>query len=336
MRAKAIRWTMTDGHSGEFQRISAYFAPLAAGAPGALGLTDDAAVFALDPGMELVTTVDTIVEGVHFIGDETPADIARKASRTNLSDLASMGARPLGYFLSLSVPKRVDDTWIADFCAGLAADQEIFGWSLMGGDSTSTPGPVSISITAMGQVPAGQALRRSGAKVGDAIFVSGTIGNGHLGLLAAQSQLGFGEEIDWLAGRYRVPQPRTALGEALRGNAHAVMDISDGLVADLGHLCRASGVAAQIIAPSVPLSDAAAEVIAEHPALFAAALTGGDDYELLITGPADAIEAAALESQTQVTKIGEIVVSSEGEPVVQVRDSDGVLMRFAVEGFRHG
>lgn len=327
---------MAETHSGEFQRIASFFRPLAARAPGALDLRDDAALLSPDPGQELVVTNDTVVEGVHFIGDEAPDDIARKAGRTNLSDLAAMGAQPLGYFLSLSIPKRVDDAWVEAFCLGLAEDQSLFEWSLMGGDSTATPGPISLSITAIGQVPHGMATKRSGAQVGDSIFVSGTIGDGHLGLLAAQGRLGFGEEAAWLASRYRVPEPRIALGVSIRGIAHASMDISDGLVADLGHLCQASVVSARVFGPRVPLSDAASEVIADRPSLFSAALTGGDDYELLFTGPADAIKAAAQCSGTKVTQIGEIVAGEAGIAPVQVIDTDGVAMHFDVEGFRHG
>lgn len=323
------------GTSGEFARIEKFFAPLTSGAPGALNLQDDGAVLRPDPGHELAITLDTIVEGVHFIGDETPGDIARKAARVNLSDLASMGAAPLGYFLSLSVPGSIEDAWVQAFCAGLAEDQAEFGWQLMGGDSTSTPGPITLSITAMGQVPCGSALRRSGAKVGDALYVSGTIGDGHLGLLAAQHRLGFGAAVEWLIERYRVPQPKIALGQALVGRAHAVIDISDGLVADLGHICRASGVAAVLSAPSVPVSQAASDVIAQDPNLFIDALTGGDDYELLITGPAEAVEAAASQTGTRITRIGDIVSERTALERVTVLDSDGIAMRIAVGGFRH-
>ena len=317
--------------TGEFHRIATYFAPLAAGNDGALGLKDDAALIRPPPGRDLVVTADTLVETVHFVGDETPSDIARKSLRTNLSDLAAMGAEPMGYFLSLSLPKRIGEDWIAGFCDGLAADQAEFGLSLLGGDSTSTPGPISIAITAMGSVEAGKALKRSGAQVGDGIFVSGTIGDGFLGLLAAQGRLPPSMETESLRRRYLLPQPRIALGRALVGAAHAAMDVSDGLIADMAHICAASGVGADISAPSVPVSDAAGEQVADNPDLFADMLTGGDDYELLITGPEQAIRDAAACCDTPVTRIGSIVAGSG----VTVRDSDGAPLTFLQTGFRH-
>jgi thiamine-monophosphate kinase len=329
---------MADGHgsgsggdTGEFHRIAAYFRPLAKDAPAALNLSDDTALIETPPGAVLATTVDTLVEGVHFVGDEPAGLIARKALRVNLSDLAAMGAAPMGYLLSLSVPARIDDAWIAAFAAGLAEDQAAFGLSLLGGDSTSTPGPVSIAVTAMGTVAPEDALRRSGARAGDAVYVSGTIGDGALGLRAAQGRLPPGEGAAALLARYRLPTPRLALGRALAGRATAAMDVSDGLIADLGHICAASGVAARIDTVRVPLSEAAAWHVADDPDLFPELLTGGDDYELLITGAPDRIEAAAREAETPVTRIGEIIT---GEGVTAV-DGDGAPIAFARTGFRH-
>jgi|TARA_R110000744_G_scaffold33360_6_gene78288 thiamine-monophosphate kinase len=331
MRIMADKQKEPSPATGEFHRIAQYFRPLAKGAPGAFNLGDDAAVFAVPPGRELVVTLDTIVEGVHFIGDEAADMLARKAMRVNLSDLAAMGATPLGYFLSLSLPKRIDDSWIEAFCAGLASDQTEFDWHLMGGDSTSTPGPISIAVTALGTVPVGQALRRSGAQVGDAVYVSGGIGDGFLGLLAAQGQLPYGPEADAMLRRYRCPDPRIALGLALVGRAHAAMDVSDGLIGDLAHICEQSGVGAVLRAQSVPLSASAAELVADQPNLYLELLTGGDDYELLITGRAPDIEAAAADSGCRVTCIGEIV---SGDRVV-VHDADGEELTFTHVGFRH-
>jgi thiamine-monophosphate kinase len=318
--------------SGEFHRIAAYLRPLTRGMPGALDLRDDAALMSVPAGRELVLTADTLVEGVHFIGDEPPDRLARKALRVNLSDLAAMGAKPTGYLLSMSLPARIGDDWVAGFCEGLAADQAAFGWALLGGDSTATPGPVSIAVTALGTVEAGAALQRAGGRAGDALYVSGTVGDGFLGLLAAQNRLAPGPEADSLAARYHLPEPRVALGLALIGRAHAALDISDGLVADLAHLCRASGVGARVDARSVPLSAAAASVLAGDPDLFPDLLTGGDDYELLIAGPAEAIEAAAAEADTRVTHIG-MLEAGEG---VRVLDADGNAIAFARPGYRHG
>lgn len=320
------------GGSGEFHRIATYFAPLARGSEASLGLTDDAALLSVPEGMELAVTADTLVESIHFFGDEPADALAQKSVRVNLSDLAAMGAKPHGYFLSISLPGRIDDEWIEAFCKGLERDQAAFGWHLMGGDSTSTPGPISIAVTALGLVEKGRALRRSGARPGDAVFVSGTIGDGFLGLLAAQGRLPYGPEAEAVLQRYHRPEPRVSLGMALAGTAHAAMDVSDGLVADLTHICAASGVGADVDARSVPLSPAGAELLAGAPDLFPEILTGGDDYELLVTGPEDTIRAAAATCDTRLTRIGVI----REEPGVAVRDGDGNLLEFAQTGFRHG
>ncbi len=314
---------------GEFVRIARYFKPLAG--PGALELGDDAAVFAPPVGRELVVAADAMVAGVHFLADDPPDLVARKLLRTNLSDLAAMGAVPFGYLLTVSVPRGTPDAWFAAFSAGLAQDQAEFGVALLGGDTTSTAGPVSLSLTIMGSVAPGQALRRNGARAGDGIWVSGTIGDGALGLLAAQGAIVDG----YLADRYRVPQPRLALGAALHGIAHAAMDVSDGLVQDLGHLCRESGVAAEIEAGWVPLSDAARQVVAAEPGRLALCLTGGDDYELLFAVP-PALDAGLIEVARAVgipvTRIGAF---RTGEPRVTVMGMDGAAMGLSRGGWSH-
>lgn len=309
---------------GEFVRIARYFRPLAG--PGALALGDDAAVFAPPAGRELVVAADAMVAGVHFLPDDPPDLVARKLLRTNLSDLAAMGAVAFGYLLTVSVPRGTPEAWFEGFSAGLAADQAAFGVTLLGGDTTSTPGPVSLSLTIMGSVAPGRALRRNGARAGDGIWVSGTIGDGALGLLAAQ-----GEIADaYLADRYRVPRPRMALGAALVGIAGAAMDVSDGLVQDLGHLCRESGVAAEIEAGLVPLSEAARAV-----GRLELCLTGGDDYELLFAVPpardAELLEVARAVG-IPVTRIGTF---RAGEPRVTVIGNDGVGMRLSRGGWSH-
>ena len=314
---------------GEFVRIARYFKPLAG--PGALELGDDAAVFAPPVGRELVVAADAMVAGVHVLADDPPDLVARKLLRTNLSDLAAMGAVPFGYLLTVSVPRGTPDAWFAAFSAGLAQDQAEFGVALLGGDTTSTAGPVSLSLTIMGSVAPGQALRRNGARAGDGIWVSGTIGDGALGLLAAQGAIVDG----YLADRYRVPQPRLALGAALHGIAHAAMDVSDGLVQDLGHLCRESGVAAEIEAGWVPLSDAARQVVAAEPGRLALCLTGGDDYELLFAVP-PALDAGLIEVARAVgipvTRIGAF---RTGEPRVTVMGMDGAAMGLSRGGWSH-
>jgi thiamine-monophosphate kinase len=262
----------------EFDRIARHFRPLAG--PGALNLTDDAAVFAPPAGRELVVTADAMVESVHFLPNTAPDLIARKLLRVNLSDLAAMGATPLGYLVTISVPRSFTDDWFANFATGLAADQAEFAIAMLGGDTTQTPGPLTLSLTAIGHVAPGAALRRNGAQPGDAVWVTGTIGDGALGLAAARGDLP--DPDGYLKSRYDLPTPRLNL--PLAGWAHAAMDVSDGLFQDLGHICRASGLAAVVEAALIPLSPQAR---AAGPAWREAAMVGGDDYELLLAAPAD-------------------------------------------------
>jgi thiamine-monophosphate kinase len=310
----------------EFALIARHFRPLAG--PGALDLQDDAAVLTPPPGRELVLTCDAMVEGVHFLPDDPPDLIGRKLLRVNLSDLAAKGATPLGYLMTVSTPRSIADAWFAGFAAGLAQDQREYGITLLGGDTTSTPGPISLSLTAIGHVAPGQAVHRSGATPGDGVWVTGTIGDGALGLEVARGRLA--DPTGYLLSRYRLPQPR--LGLAIAGIASAGMDVSDGLVQDLGHICRASGVAAEIDARLLPLSDA---VRAAGPEWLATCLTGGDDYELLLGVPPDR-EAALLRSSCGVglvvTRIGDF---RPGGPEVMVRGTDGKPMSFASGGWSH-
>lgn len=309
----------------EFGLIARHFRPLAG--EGGLGLLDDAALMTPPPGRQLVLTTDAMVEGVHFRPADPPDTIGRKLLRVNLSDLAAMAAVPLAYLLTVSAPRGTPDAWFAAFAAGLAVDQALFGISLLGGDTTSTPGPVSLTLTCIGHVAPGQALRRAGASVGDEIWVTGTIGDGALGLAALQGHIQDPE--GFLAGRYRLPQPR--LGLALHGIASAGMDVSDGLVQDLGHLCRLAGLGAQVQAARVPLSPA---VAAAGPAWRTACLSGGDDYELLLAVPP--VRAAALQQLAEaagvaVTRIG-IFVAGEG---VLVLNEDGMPIVLDSPGWSH-
>lgn len=321
-------------HLDEFQRIARFFAPLAA--PEALGLIDDVALIPGPPGEQYVLKTDAIVEGVHFLPDDPPAQVAQKLLRVNLSDLAAKGATPLGYLLMTALPETRDEAWLADFARGLALDQAAYGIGLLGGDSVATPGPVTLSVAAIGRIAAGRAILRRGARVGDRIYVSGTLGDAALGVMAAKGMaLGIAREAsDFLIDRFRLPQPRLALGSRLIGLATAMMDISDGLVADLGHLCAASGVAATVEAPLLPLSPATAAALSVDPARLASVLGGGDDYELLFTAPASAeteIAAAAQAAAVPVTAIGSIV-AGQG---VRVRDRDGVEITVMVAGYEH-
>jgi len=319
---------------GEFELIRRYFAPLAG--PGSLKLTDDAAVVDLQPGRSLVATTDTVIAGVHFLADDPPDLIARKALRVNLSDLASMGAEPLGYLLVTALPAGIDENWVAQFSRGLAQDQAEFSIALLGGDTAFTPGPLSLTITALGQVERGKALLRSGAKPGDRVYVSGTIGDSAFGLKLAKGEpltLSPSEKSS-LLDRYRLPQPRLGLGRRLIGVASAAMDVSDGFAADLGHICQASRVGALVEAAKLPVSPALRSVLEAGEASLVEVATGGDDYELLFTAPA-AVELLlgriATELALPLTAVGEI----RREPGVIVLDQNGRAVELGPGGYRH-
>ncbi len=320
----------------EFDLIARHFAPLAAAAPGALGLTDDAALIAPAPGRRHVIATDTLIGGVHFLTDD-PADlVARKLLRVNLSDIAAMGAVPRFYLLAFSLSATVDDSWVAAFAAGLARDQDEFDVTLIGGDTTSTPGPTNLTLTAIGEVADGAELRRSTARPDDVIYVSGTIGDAALGLAVLKGDFAGLPEPHRavLIDRYRLPRPRVALGPALCGIATAAIDISDGLVADLGHVCAASGVGARIEQARIPLSDAAAAATLADPGAISAILTGGDDYELAFTAPEDAAGAvaeAARAAGVPVAAIGRITAGGG----VGVVDGAGREIGLESAGYSH-
>jgi thiamine-monophosphate kinase len=305
---------MADDISGEDRLIARFFAPIATH-PGALGLSDDAAFIKPPPGCDLVLKTDAIIGGVHFFADDAAGAVASKALRVNLSDLAAKGAKPLGFLLSLALPKEIGDDWLSGFAEGLRADAVLFGCPLFGGDTDRTPGPVTISIAMFGSVPEGTMVRRAGAKAGDAVFVSGTIGDAALGLaLRKKTDKGAAWKLSeaqrqHLTSRYLLPQPRNALAEAVRTHASAAMDVSDGLAGDFTKLCRASKVAAEIAVARVPLSDAAKAAIAAEPSMLETALTGGDDFEIVCTVPsakAASFRAAAQAAKVAVSEIGQI------------------------------
>jgi thiamine-monophosphate kinase len=315
---------------GEFEFIARRLRPLAT-ADAALGLTDDAALLDPTPGRQLVLTKDAMVAGVHFLPDDPPAQIAQKLLRVNLSDLAAMGAAPLGYLLALARPSAITDAWLGEFCAGLAADNAEFKIALLGGDTVATPGPLTLSLTALGEVPNGAALLRRGARPGENLWVSGTLGDAALGLQALQGKLEVtGEARARLIERYRLPRPRLALGQALRNIATAAIDISDGLLADLGHILEVSGVGAGLDADALPLSPPARDL----PGARDAALSGGDDYELLFTAPPDRrddLEALARRLDLPLTRIGSI----RAQPGLDVLDQAGTLLQVPKAGWEH-
>jgi thiamine-monophosphate kinase len=321
-----------DDMSGEDRLIARFFKPIATH-PGALGLADDAAFIKPPPGCDLVLKTDAIIGGVHFFAKDAARDVARKALRVNLSDLAAKGAKPLGFLLSLALPKEIGDEWLSGFAEGLRGDAVLFGCPLFGGDTDRTPGPITISIAMVGSVPEGTIVRRAGAQAGDAVFVSGSIGDAALGLALRKGAAWplNDAQREHLTSRYLLPQPRNALSEAVRTHASAAMDVSDGLVGDFTKLCRASKVAAAIEVARVPLSDAAKAVLAAEPSMLETALIGGDDYEIVCTvpaGKAESFRAAAQAANVAVSEIGEIkagegarFLAADGKPLIFKRAS---------------
>lgn len=271
--------------SGEETFIRRHFAPLAG--PGALSLRDDAALIRPPPGCDLVVTTDAVVAGVHFFASDPAGDIARKALRVNLSDLAAKGASPLGFLLTIALPVTIGDDFVVPFAAALGADASHFACVLLGGDTVATPGPLTISITAIGHVPSGTMVPRDGARDGDNLFVTGTIGDAALGLLVLKDDPRLAPlssvHRDFLVDRYRNPQPRNALANVVRECATAAMDVSDGFAGDLTKMLGLAGLSAQIDITDVPLSVAASTAVATSPDLRQTIITGGDDYEILCT-----------------------------------------------------
>ncbi len=327
---------------GEFELIARFFRPLAAAEKGALALLDDAAVLRVPPGRRLVATTDCLVAGVHFLKNARPEDIAPKLLRVNLSDLAAMGAEPRWYLLAAAFPQNAGAGWIGRFARALKREQKKFGVVLVGGDTVATPGPATFTVTALGLAAKGKELRRSGARAGDDIYVSGTIGDGALGLRVLDGRLRLSTaHARALIARYHRPIPRIALGLGLAGLARAAIDVSDGLIADLGHICAASGVAARIEADRVPLSPAAMAALGANPELLADVLAGGDDYELVFTAPpagAGRIGALARKLDVPVARIGRIVSSWPARasgPRVWVTNARGKTLKLGRTGWRH-
>ena len=302
-------------------------------------LTDDAAVLkAL--GEDIVVTTDAIVEGVHFLSGDPPLTIAKKALRVNLSDLAAKGATPAGFVLTLAL-REVDENWLADFARGLGEDTSVFSCPLLGGDTVSTPGPLMVSITAFGRVPEGTMIHRSGARPGDQVVVTGTIGDAALGLdilrkgRVATALAGDAASRDVLVDRYRVPQPRNTLAPAVRAHASAAMDVSDGLAGDLAKLCAASGVSATIELAAIPLSKAASAVLVAGAVSLSEIVSGGDDYEILCTVAADALKPlaeAASASGIAVKRIGTIIA---GKAAPRFLDANGAELALTRTSFSH-
>ena len=324
--------------TGEGSLIARYFRPIATD-PGAFQLDDDAAVLKAN-GDDIVVTTDAIVEGVHFLPDDPPGTIARKALRVNLSDLAAKGATPAGFVLTLAL-RGADEGWLQPFALALGEDAAQFGCPLLGGDTVSTPGPLMISVTAFGRVPAGKMVHRSGAKPGERVMVTGTIGDAALGLAVLKGGKVHAAASDaaaraMLVGRYRLPQPRVGLAEAVRDYASAAMDVSDGLAGDLTKLCGVSGVSTAIDLASIPLSDAARDLVSRGVVGVEALIAGGDDYEILCTIPEDRVEAftrAAFGAGVAVTSIGTVIAGTSAPKFIDKQGREVALERLSYSHF---
>lgn len=328
---------MTTGpRPGEDSLIARFFAPLAG--EGGLGLQDDAARLTPRPGHDLVLTTDALVETVHFLPGDPPGSVARKALGVNVSDLAAKGAAPAGFLLSLALPDHWTEEWLAAFAAGLGQASRDFSCPLLGGDTVRAKGALTLSVTAIGEVPEGRMVRRTTAREGDLICVTGTIGDAALGLALRSSPDWAGrlspEERGFIADRYLNPQPRWRLAEALQVHARAAMDVSDGLAGDLAKMMRASGVSAIVEAERVPLSPAAQRALQVSPGLIDRILTGGDDYEILCTLSEDKLDSFMKEADRADLALSVIgrVVAGTGLPIFRI---NGLERRYDVGSFSH-
>jgi thiamine-monophosphate kinase len=315
---------------GERARIARYFAPLAAAEAGSFSLTDDAAVLAPPDGQQLVITTDSVIEAIHVLPGATPQQFAQKLMRRNLSDLAAMGANPWRYTLNLHTPTKLPTSWFADFAATLQQEQERFGLTLVGGDSTSGGDAIHCTMTCFGLLD-GAALRRNGATKGDDIYVSGTIGGAAYALHLLQQNAAVN---DGLSAYYHCPEPRLQLGQMLRGIATSVIDISDGLLADIAQICAVSGCGAHIERDSIPLQSELQQAAKQNATAWRFALSGGDDYELCFTASASeraAIQDIATKLGLPLNRIGSI---TDGCAVI-LRDAHGHTIPVSHTGFEH-
>ncbi|MGB0719101.1 MAG: thiamine-phosphate kinase [Bdellovibrionales bacterium] len=317
----------------EFELVQTYFKPLTMDRAEAGGLVDDAAILNIPEGFDLVVSSDTLNAGVHFMKSFTPAQIAHKCLRVNLSDMAAMGAEPYCYQLNLAFSDKPDAAWARDFAGALMADQREFGVFCSGGDTTVTDGPLLVSMTMTGLVPTGRAVKRGGAKPGDMLVVSGAIGQAVIGLKIMLGVLEVDAPEDFIAASCK-PSPRTPISGVVAKYAHAAIDISDGFLSDVGHICAASGVGACIEAEAIPFTPATQKLLNSGQVDLETLLSGGDDYELALAVPPDAVDvfiAAAAQCGVQTRVVG--VFETGGG--VRVLDANGQEMAFQNTGWTH-
>jgi thiamine-monophosphate kinase len=322
---------------GEFDLIDRLFAPLAHGFAGAFDLRDDVATLPARAGHELVLKTDSTIESVHFLPGDPPDTVAQKALRRALSDLAAKGAEPEVYLLAIALPENTERIWLERFVEGLSADQARFGIALAGGETNRTPGALTITVTALGWVPEGRLVRRSGARPGDDVWVTGTIGDAAGGLCLLKNQAVLEDEAarEHLVRRFRVPEPRLKFGMAFAGIASAAIDVSDGLVADLGHVADVSEARIEIELDRLPLSPELRGLWGKDPGAALRAASAGDDYEIAFTAPveaADEIAAVAGRTLTPATRIGRVV---RGSVDAVLLDSTGRGISLQREGYTH-
>lgn len=314
---------------GEFDTIETYFLPLTRGAEAACGLCDDAAVLSVPEGMELIVTTDTLSAGTHFLRDQPAGKIAQKALRTNISDILSMGARPYCYQLALALPEALPEGFLSEFTAGLAVDQDLYGLFLSGGDTTSTLGTLTITITAFGLVEKGKAIHRSGARDGDMIALSGPVGDALCGLLMLRGEIDARDEDCIRAAQ--VPELPHELAQHLPGKVHAAADISDGLIADLGHIVRASGLTAELSLAQIEYSSAVQKILEIGEVTQEDVLTGGDDYQLVMALPPKHLEDLR-ECWPSLQVIGHF---KNGPGTVEIYDGQGDKIQLKKSGWTH-
>lgn len=330
---------MNKPRPSEDEIIANFFAPLAG--PAGLGLRDDAALLDIPADCGLVVSTDVLTSGVHFFADDPPELIARKALRANLSDLAAKAAEPKGFLLGLALPGDWTGEWLAAFAKGLAEDVACFDCPLIGGDTVRSLGALTLSITVFGAVPKGKMVPRPGVENGDFLYLTGTIGDAALGLRlrrALASDRGWAEALsqparDYLLMRHFLPLPRLALRDALRGFARTAMDVSDGLLGDLGKMLALSGMSAEIALADVPLSKAARQALAREPSLIEPILTSGDDYEIICAVAPG--EAAAFEREAAGVPVTRIGVAKAGAERPRIRDTEGRPLAFSAASYRH-
>jgi len=329
----------TSLHFDEFKMIKELLSPLSIGEVGAYGLSDDGAKIKVKNG-DIILTTDAIIKGIHFPESEDPKTIASRIIRVNLSDIAAMGAVPRAYLLVLAIPSSTTLSWMESFVEGLSCEQKEFGISLIGGDTTRTQGELMLSITMIGETYDNKVLLRNGASVGDYIYVSGFIGDASLGLslIEGRNKANSLSVTDYLINRFRKPTPRIDLGINLTGIANSAADVSDGLLADLKHICNASGVCAEIYLNHIPISSEAESMVSNNLNLRMDLLSGGDDYELIFTVPFKHISKVNELSEkynVQIKQIGKIIGKGLNEDVITLKDVNGKILKISSEGYQH-